>query len=67
MGRIYATREDTGERVLLELECDGCGATIKPHPEISSSGWVKHAVGTTSVGTMEWYYCPECARARGLG
>jgi len=48
--------------VLLELECDGCGATIKPHPDIARSGWIKTGV-YNGPGTekFEWDYCPDCA------
>ncbi len=52
---IYATREDNRRRVLVELECDECDATIKPHPEIAQSGW-------RYAETDDWRmdYCPDC-------
>lgn len=65
MSSVYAQEEGGGKRHLVVLECDGCGARIKPHPEISHSGWVvrgwdngpgteKHAVDL----------CPACAQER---
>lgn len=60
MGRVYAIREDDGARVLLEIECDKCDATIKPHPDIANSGWVKEGITDTFGETIEWYYCPRC-------
>jgi hypothetical protein len=60
MGRDYATMDD-GRRVLCQIRCDGrCGATIKPHPEIASSGWEKRGESRGPGDALEWYYCPEC-------
>lgn len=43
MSRIYAVEEGTSRRFLARIECDasGCEASIKPNPEIATSGWVK--------------------------
>lgn len=61
MSLIYATREDDGKRVLIALRCDGCGAEIKPHPEIAKSGWIKRGwdrgIGTEKHEVDE---CPQC-------
>lgn len=47
---------DAKEKV---IRCDGCDAHIRPHPEISQSGWVK--MGVRLYGdVLEWYYCPDC-------
>ena len=27
--KIYAKREDNGKDILIEIQCDGCGAAIK--------------------------------------
>ena len=67
MSSVYATT-DYGERVLVRLECDRCPATIRPHPEISKSGW-------RTCGTIEskdrdpprYDYCPECWEVVGPG
>jgi hypothetical protein len=44
------------------IECDGCGDTIRPHREISKSGWIK--TGFALAGTVcDWsvqYWCPKC-------
>jgi len=60
--RVYAQREDNGQRVLAVLKCDGCGAEVKPHPEIAQSGWEKRGrdkgPGTEKTGLD---YCPECS------
>lgn len=63
--RHYAVREDTGKRVLVSLECDQCGATIKPGPGINRSGWIKVG-GDMGAGTdkFEYDYCRECASHR---
>ena len=61
--RHYAVREDTGERVLVELECDECGARLKPGPDVSRSGWIK--VGGREK--TERHYCPSCLEWVGLG
>lgn len=66
MSRVYAVREDTGKRFLLHLECDGCDATIKPHPEISESGWMKTGA-VDGCGTKLWEsdWCPRCYDIKG--
>lgn len=61
MSRIYARREDNDQRVLICLKCDTCGATIKPHPEISKSGWTKRGqyYDPSDDRNIEWDYCPD--------
>lgn len=59
MPLVYAVREDNGERVLVEIQCDRCDATIKPDQYTSESGWVKHTRQHHSE-TLEWWYCPDC-------
>ena len=60
--RVYAQREDNGQRVLVAFKCNGCGAEIKPYPEIAQSGWEKrgrdNGPGTEKI---ELDYCPECS------
>lgn len=64
MSRVYATREDDGRRVLVEIACDhpGCPATVRPHADIAKSGWTKRGTyedtyrGTTVV---QWDFCPD--------
>ena len=66
MARHYVTT-DAGKRVLALLECDGCGATIRPYPKIAQSGWVKYGVHYgVGRGYDEWDYCPWCAAERGI-
>jgi len=60
MSRIYAKREDTSERILIALECDHCDATIKPHKEISDSGWMKKYFSYTPGDWSTQYSCSEC-------
>lgn len=62
MARIYATEEGTGRRFLLRLECDGpgCSESIKPHPEIAESGWMKRSQLVGSQ-VLAWDYCPSHA------
>lgn len=62
MGKVYATREDDGERVLYRIECDGreCAEFIHPHRDIATSGWVKRGIRQGDV-TFEYSYCPSCA------
>jgi hypothetical protein len=60
MSRIYATREDTGEKFLLALKCDRCGAEIKPNPDISQSGWMKRG-WDNGVVKSAIDLCPDCA------
>lgn len=64
MGKIYATREDTKERFLVEIECDGsgCEESIKPSSDVP--GWIVYGQDTGPPDQRErwrWYYCPECA------
>ena len=61
MSRIYAVREDNGERFLHRIKCDSCGDEITPNPHISSSGWVIHGRKSPhSDEVMEWVYCSSC-------
>lgn len=55
MSRIYG-KDENDKPLLLRLECDAnnCDATIKPHPEIASSGWV-----SMGVGELTWDYCDD--------
>ncbi len=39
--KVYATT-DAGDRVLVKIVCDDCGAEMRPNPDIANSGWVKH-------------------------
>ena len=62
MGKIYATREDDGKRILIELQCDACASKIKPNPNINKSDW--SVVGSNNgPGTDEIikYYCDRCS------
>jgi hypothetical protein len=61
VGRIYAKREDNGERILFRLECDNCGKLIKPNKDISKSGWIKKGNITVSGESYEYYYCEDCS------
>ncbi len=62
---VYAVNEETGKRKLIEIRCDGagCDASIKPGPEIVTSGWERR--GTVDVATWrivtEVDLCPRCA------
>lgn len=62
MGRVYATENDSGARVLVRIECDApmCDAKVRPHPEIATSGWVKCGVKKNDV-RFEYAYCPDHA------
>jgi hypothetical protein len=63
MSRVYAIREDTSERILIEIVCDTCGTTLKP--KTAESGWIKRGFGTPDWGGPTYYvvtdYCPDCA------
>jgi len=64
--RRYAVREDDKRRVLVEIACDGdgCEATIKPHPEIATSGWMKKGTwedGPSGSFVLTSDFCPRCA------
>lgn len=58
---IYAIREDDGKRILVEIQCDGCGATIKP--AATDSGWTKTGVYPRG-DTESQFWCPNCSRER---
>ena len=64
MSYVYATTE-TGERFLVRIECDGCDASTRPHPEINKSGWTKtgwdNGLGTDKC---EGVWCPNCSGQR---
>ncbi len=63
----YAVIEGSGRRVLYEIECDGCDATIKPGPDISQSGWEKRSTYEDSVHgsfVLRSDYCPKCKRGQ---
>lgn len=64
--RIYAT-EDDGTKHLVALECDECGARIKPNPKINESGWIKLVTfNVRDIADMfEWHYCEEHSCGRG--
>lgn len=61
--RVYA-EGGRSSGLLLRLECDrtGCSATIRPHPEIAASGWIRIWVRKDGEITS-WDYCPEHAAA----
>ena len=63
MPRIYARREDNGERILVAIQCDKCDAEIEPHPGIARSGWEQVQGAYYSPGdsrnTGRLYYCPD--------
>jgi hypothetical protein len=57
----YAFRADIGRSVLIEIECDGCGTTIKPTPEISKSGWCIYGFDKgPETDKFTFDYCPMC-------
>lgn len=60
--RVYATVDGSNpsERVLVRLKCDGCDATIKPHPEIAQSGWMKTGAVYPDGSKVQSEWCPEC-------
>ena len=61
--RIYAY-EDGGKKHLVALECDDCGARIKPGPDIAESGWVKAGCFKNNHDpsySFEYAFCPSCA------
>lgn len=51
-----------GEK-LVEITCDepGCKASIKPHPQIAESGWVKVGFAYAFAEHSVNYYCPDHA------
>lgn len=61
--RIYALEEGTEHKLLIALECDHCGARIRPHSGIASSGWVKQGLyyGPKDPRNTQYHYCPQCA------
>ena len=61
--RIYAKRDDNGKKILVEIQCDGCSATIKPNPTIQDSGWTKEGWQEKSGESYHTNdYCPSCRR-----
>ena len=62
--RHYAIRHDEDgneKRVLVEIECDGCNARIKPGSDIAESGWVKEGWDDKRTGErVDSVYCPDC-------
>lgn len=66
MGTIYAVRDDDNRHVLIALKCDGCGAEIKPNPDIANSGWMRSGVyyAAGSDRNTEYYWCPGCWEAK---
>jgi hypothetical protein len=63
--RIYATTDD-GRRILCTIRCDGveCDLEIKPRPDISHSGWMKHGLAIDRADWLLQDYCPDCQRKR---
>lgn len=61
MSRIYATREDNGKKILVELVCDKCSDTIKPNPDIAQSGWTRHGQKDHAGNIFEYEYCAKCS------
>jgi hypothetical protein len=65
MSRVYARREDNGERHLVAIQCDSCGEEIAPCSGIAESGWMlagfDHGPGTDK---FEQDYCPTCWSSR---
>lgn len=67
--RVYATEEGTGTKHLVALECDDCGAKIKPGPDIAASGWEKRGTyyGPGDKRNSEMILCPVCVMFYSLG
>lgn len=58
MAKIYAVREDNGERFLYRTTCDwfwGCDAYITLGE--TEEGWTKCVVLDADYAN-EWHYCP---------
>jgi hypothetical protein len=70
MGRVYATTDRPGdEPVLAYIECDGCGARLKPGPHVVNSGWKKEGLldeHGRNIPTAERTYCPDCVYERDI-
>ena len=62
--RHYVIRRDEDgneKRALVEIECDGCGARIKPGPDIAESDWRKVGWEDKATGTrVDSVYCGDC-------
>lgn len=65
MGRVYGTT-DTGERVLVWIVCDTCGAKMRPGPHVVGSGWMDHGTieGSEVIRTTD---CADCAERTRYG
>lgn len=57
--RIYATTE-AGERALVAIQCDTCGARIKPGPHVVGSGWWQWGTRDELGRIVETHGCPDC-------
>lgn len=59
MGLVYAIREDTGKRFVVEIRCDRCDATVSP--KSVETGWVKQG-WDRGLGSEKiiFYLCPKC-------
>lgn len=57
-------RDINGKRYLLYIECDRCGARIRPNPKIGESGWTREITYKDRIGIIEVLsdnnYCPDC-------
>jgi hypothetical protein len=55
---VYAVREDTGRRVLVEIQCDRCDAKTEPG---DVDGWTSYGQDR-GPGTekLQWETCPNC-------
>lgn len=51
---------DNNRKVLVEIKCDSCGVVIKPHPQISESGWVYRGWRENDSTKYELHHCPKC-------
>lgn len=62
MSKVYAEVAETGENVLVRIECDYCEAAIKPQPHITESGWKQWGLYFAPLDdrNTQMECCPEC-------
>jgi hypothetical protein len=64
MGRVYATEDESGRRVLVRIKCDaaGCDASVPPGHNLGWMRFGRYRCPGASENMSDLVYCPKHSR-----